>query len=170
MKYFKLIIAAVFLSTMFTGCSYVSDTVEGTITDRASFSATATVSGNDVIITWDRTDTGQDFAGIEIFRTSNKNDEYSKYELVASQYYNDSGLSSGITTNYTDTTLTTFSNVIPASNGVYFYRVAFFHWDKSRDERTLANGYTDPDSPDETNYYDKTSIDSISGYARVVIP
>ncbi len=162
MKYFKLIIAAVFLSTMFTGCSYVSDMAEGAITDRASFSATAVYSGGNVTLTWDKTDTSDNFTGIEVYRTSDANDEYATYELVASRLYNDSGLSSGFTQTYTDTLLTTYTDSTPASDGIYFYRVAFIHWDKDADERTY--------STTDGNYPFYTDIDSISGYAKVVIP
>ncbi len=174
MKYIKLIIFAAFLSTMFTGCSYVSDMVEGKITDRASFTVTAVYNGSSVNLTWDNTDFSDNFAGIEIYRTFKKNDEYSQYDLVASKYYpSPSDLDSGSTTTFTDSSLTTYHNSTPASNldskGVYFYRVAFYHWDKSRDERTPANGYSDPDNPNMDNYYDKTNIDAVSGNARVVI-
>ena len=167
MKYIKLIILAAFLSTMFTGCSYVSDSIEGRITDRASFTATAEVNGNDVIITWDKIDTDQDFAGIEIYRSKNANDEYAEYGLIASKYYPSPNIllnENTIATTYTDV------NIASTLTGVYFYRVAFIYWDKSRDERTIANGYSDPDNPSETNYYDKTSIDAISDYAKAIIP
>ena len=164
MKYIKLIILAAFLSTMFTGCSYVSDSIEGRITDRASFSATAEflTTPNRVKITWDKTDTSANFTGIEIYRSSDANDEYATYELVASRLYNDSGLSSGFTQTYTDTLFTTYTDATPATSGVFFYRVAFIHWDKDADERTYPT--TDGNYP----YY--TDIDSISGYAKVVIP
>jgi hypothetical protein len=167
MKYIKLIILALFLSTMFTGCSYVSDTVEGRLTDRASFTATAVYNGSSVNLTWDNTDFSDNFAGIEIYRTFKKNDEYSQYDLVASKYYGSgSGLNSGNTINFTDSSLTTYHNPTPASNpeskGVYFYRVAFYHWDQDTDEREY--------STDESNYYIHTDIDEVSGNARVVIP
>lgn len=163
MKYLKLIIMAAFLSTMFTGCSYVSDMVEGAITDRASFGVTATYNSGNVILTWDKTDTDGNFAGIEIYRTSQPNDEYASYELVASRYstssLNSGSLSSGLTT--------TCNVDAPSTTGVYFYRVGFIHWDDDLADRTTANGYT---GIDLTDYPNKTDIDAISGYGKVTIP
>jgi hypothetical protein len=167
MKYIKLIIVLTLLNTAFSGCSYVSDYIEGQITDRASFSIEVQYSGGNVNISWDKTDTGGNFAGIEIYRTSDANDEYANYELVASRNYNGPGLDSGTTQSYTDTLLTTFYDSIPASNGIYFYRVAFIHWDEDSDKRDLDHGYTGNAIDD---YNNNTDIDAISGYGKVVIP
>jgi len=158
MKYIKLIIIITLLNTAFTGCSYVSDYVEGEITNRASFSAEATYSGGTVTVTWDKTDSSDSFAGIEIYRTSDKNDEYADYELVASRYFNThigDNLDDGTTTSYTDTT--------PPSSGIYFYRVGFIHIE--RDDNDVLYSASNPGL-----YNQYTSIDAISGYAKVVIP
>jgi hypothetical protein len=56
MKYIKLILSASLLQFFFTGCSYVSDMVEGAITDRATFSIQAQQVGSNVVITWSKTD------------------------------------------------------------------------------------------------------------------
>jgi len=154
MRYIKLIIIAAFLSTMFTGCSYVSDMAEGAITERASFSVTANYNSTTHVVnlSWDKTDSSNDFAGIEIYVTSKPNDEYASYELVASKDFNNINLESPTTTSYTYT-LTAFT--IPTfSTGTYFYRVGIINWD-------------DEDSSD---YNTETNIDAISGYAKVVIP
>jgi len=163
MKYIKLIILMAFLSTAFTGCSYVSDMVEGAITKRSSFGATATYSGGNVTITWDKTDTSGEFAGIEIYRTSDKNDEYASYELVASRHfttYSSGNLSSGLTK-----TCTVSANYPTAvsSGDIYFYRVGIIHIGKDSND-VLYN----PSSVSDYNAH--TSIDSISGYAEVDIP
>ncbi len=152
MKYIKLLIIAAFLSTIFTGCSYVSDMVEGAITKRASFTATAVYSGGNVIVSWDKTDSSDKFAGIEIYITPTANEEAANYNLVASRYYPASNptLANGQTTS--------FSVTAPASGAtpqIYFYRVGFIHWD---------------DDVDRTNYDAQTEIDAISGYAKVIIP
>lgn len=164
MKYIKLIILAAFLSTMFTGCSYVSDSIEGRITDRASFSATAVYSGGNVTLTWDRIDTDADFTGIEIYRTKKANNEFETYKVVATRL-TDVTLANGLNTTYP------VSANLPSAvltGEVYFYRVAFIYWENPADERIPgSNGYT---AVDVDNYNNKTNIDSISGYARVVIP
>lgn len=160
MKNIKLLIILVLLNTAFSGCSYVSDYIEGQITNRASFSLTAEYisATDDVLLTWDKTDSSDNFAGIEIYRTSEPNDEYASYELVASRYFNvniGDNLNVGSTTTYTDTT--------PPSSGVYFYRVGIIHIDNDDND----NPY-DASNPLYYNLY--TSIDEISGYAKVVIP
>ncbi|PKL17624.1 MAG: hypothetical protein CVV49_10010 [Spirochaetae bacterium HGW-Spirochaetae-5] len=163
MKYIKLIILAAFLSTMFTGCSYVSDMVEGRISDRASFTASAVYSGGNVTLTWDRTDSDPDFTGIEISRTKNPNNEFETYEVVATRL-TDGVLANGLNTTYT------ISAGLPSAvspGEVYFYRVAFIYWDNPADERIPGtNGYT---AVDADNYNNKTNIEAISGYAKVVI-
>ena len=161
MKYIKLIIITAFLSTLFSGCSYVSDMVEGRLSKRASFAVTADYikSSDDVMLTWDTTDTGEDFAGIEIYRSSEPDDEYASYELVASRYANNTNLDSGTTKTYLDTN--------PPSSGTYFYRVGIIHWDQSPDKRTADNGYT---GNTQTDYNNQTDINEISGYGEVLIP
>jgi len=151
MKYNKLIILAALLQFAFTGCSYVSDYVEGKITKRASFSIDVKQIGNDVVISWTETDTSSDFAGIEIYRTVSASDENSGYETIADRF-DTPDLSDGTTKSYT------YSNF---TAGTYLFRVGFIHWDDPVDERTADNGYTGD------TYYDynrKTAIDEISGY------
>lgn len=156
MKSIKLIIFISLLLLAFTGCSYVSDIVEGAITDRASFSITAFNNGSNVIISWSRTDLSapDGFAGIEIYRTRYANDEYSGYITIADRW--DTGsLASGTTTVY--------SAPLPPP-GVYFYRVGFIHWDKPQAERVPPE-YTGSDT--ESDYNSHTDINAISGSARV---
>lgn len=166
MKYIKFIIIAVLLNSAFSGCSYVSDYVEGVITDRASFSVKAVYNAGTVTVTWDKTDSSSDFAGFEIYRTSQENDEYADYTRIASRY-TDSSLANGSITTYVDTAL--------PSSGIYFYRVGVIHWDESTDDRTADNGYYpsypntgwDNESP---NYNAHTDVDKVSGYGIVTIP
>ena len=157
----KTSIIALLTLVLMPGCSYVSDAVEGAITERASFSIDASFDGSDVNISWDETDTSEGFAGIEIYRTSRPNDEYSKYDLVASRYVNSGGyaLSSGNTTFYSYTPVGLY--------GTYFYRVGIIHWDKEKEkDRTPQNGY---DGTTQENYQDHTDIDKISGFEAVTI-
>ena len=155
MKYIKLIILAAFLSTMFTGCSYVSDMVEGRITDRASFTATATYSGSVITINWDNSDWSSDFAGIEIYRSSKPNDEYATYTLVANKI-------SHPAKDLDNPQTSSFSYPVSLPSGVYFYRVGYIHWDKIDEDNPYIRS--------NTTYPHYTEIDAISGYAKVVIP
>lgn len=167
MKYIKLIILAISLSTLFTGCSYVSDMAEAAITTRASFDADAVYdpATKTVTISWDHTDSGDSFAGIEIYRTSEPNREFSDYELVASRH--ETTLLNG--TNNLDDGSTTSCNVDAPNktdstiHGIFFYRVGFISIEQ--DDNDV---YYHPSNPFEYNQY--TSIDEISGYAKVVIP
>ncbi len=114
MKYIKqrLIILLFYL---LTGCSYVSDYVEGEITNRASFSITAEYNSGtgDVDLSWSETDSSESFAGIEIYRSKYANDEYAPYGII------------GSSSSYIDA----FTDINPPS-GTYFYRVGFIHWDE----------------------------------------
>lgn len=165
-KYPCLIINILIIIFSNTGCSYISDMVESIITDRASFSVSAEYSGGNVILTWDETDYSDNFAGIEIYRTSEPNDEFCSYTRIASRYTNGT-LEYGSTTNFIDYS--------PPASGIYFYRIGLIHWDEDKDHRTLKHGYW-PEYPDSgwddesPNYNNNTDINAISGYAMVVIP
>lgn len=165
----KLLIISSLTAIIMTGCSYVTDSIEGAITNRASFSADAVYSGGSVTITWDEADFDSDFAGIEIYRTSEPNDEYSNYMLVASQYqiWNGSGYTSTSTPELGYYYTTSYTDTSSLSSGIYFYRVGIIYWDDPSDERTPENGYTGITA---TDYNGKTHIEKISGYAQVVIP
>lgn len=168
MKNIQLLITAAFFIFTGTGCSYVSDMVEGAITNRASFSAEAYQSGSAVIISWDETDNSSDFIGIEIYRTKRANDEFSGYVTVADRFIppNSGDLTDGNTTTCT-VDIPSADGALPAgTTGVYFYRIAFIHWDDPADERTADNGYSGTFS---TDYDSHTSIDSVSGSAMVDI-
>lgn len=159
MKYINLIISAFLLQFTFTGCSYVSDMVEGAITDRASFSIDASYNSatQEVTITWDNSDLSSDFAGIEIYRTREANNEYSGYITVADRWDPSApALGSGSAGSYSYT---------ESEAGLYFYRVGFIHWDEPIDEDTGIRPYTE----DEPNYNIHTDINAVSGSAGVNI-
>lgn len=165
----KIIISIALAQFLLTGCSYVSDYVEGEITNRASFSIEAEQSGSSVIITWKETDSSSDFAGIEIYRTRKANDEYAGYVLVANRFNGSlsGNLSNGSTTSCTVNGPSLDGATVPAgTSGIYFYRVGLIHWDESEDDRTAENGYT---GDTETDYNNCTDIDEVSGSARVEI-
>lgn len=174
MKYIKLILFAALIQFTFTGCSYVSDMVEGAITKRASFSVVAYQSGSEVVITWDETDLSTDFAGIEIYRTRESNDEYSGYVTVADRFNPpiSGDLSNGSTTTCrVDVPASDGGPTTGGTTGVFFYRVGIIHWDEAEVDRTSANGYIEPwnGASIQTNYDSHTDIDEISGSARVEI-
>jgi hypothetical protein len=161
-----IIISAAIISLVLSGCSYVTDMVEAGMTERASFSIDAEYSAGQVTITWDESASSSYFAGIEVYRTSEPDDEYSDY-ITVDDRFSDPGLANPVNT-YTDTTP-------PAISGkTYFYRVAFIHWNEPEADRDAAHNYLEPwDGAGiniETNYTNHTTIDSISGYAKVVIP
>ncbi|HOP63701.1 MAG TPA: hypothetical protein PK358_01580 [Spirochaetota bacterium] len=174
MKYIKLIILAAIINFSATGCSYVSDMIEGAITERASFSIEARQVGDDVVITWNETDHSSNFAGIEIYRTREANDEYSGYVIVADYLTGavSGDLSSGTTTTCTVNKPADDSATVPAgTSGIYFYRVGLIHWDEDEDDRTAENGYLVPwDGLNfDTNYNNNTDINEVSGSAMVEI-
>jgi len=169
-----------------TACSYVVDMVERSITKRASFSITATyVKGSGVTINWTE-DAGSNFAGYEIYVTTDPDDEYSGYTIIAgpeqlfgidnlsTQPYYDGGsltLDDSITRSYFYDQ--TFINQLLMADGLavnatarYFFRLGIIEWDKNPSERTSQNGYTG-DPFDDYNAH--TDIDEISGSAVVDI-
>ena len=171
MKYIKAITGILLLLYTLTGCSYVSDYVEGQITNRASFSINAEYNSGtgNVDISWSETDSSEDFAGIEIYRSSYADDEYAPYDMIAYKWNNDqlhNGSNYPINPkNFSDTTP-------PAAPGIYFYRVGFIHWDDSLEDREEpGSGYSGTDPVyDSDTYHSKTSIETVSGYAKVYIP
>lgn len=161
-----IILAAAFISLTLSGCSYVTDMIEAGITERASFSADAVYTGGNVIISWDQADSNEDFVGIEIYRTSRPNDEYSEYIKIDDRF-TDAALANVATDTYTDDAAT-----IEGDSdlwGTYFYRVGIIYWDDPLEDRDEPgeNGYV-PDTT--TDYPGHTHIEYISGYAKVVVP
>jgi len=153
-----LVPALLFL--LLPGCSYVMDSIEGAITDRASFSIDAEyVSGTGVIINWTETGTSSNFAGYEIYITEFADDEYAGYTIVANKF-NDASLGNIITGTYTDTA--------PPS-GVYFYRVGVIAWDEQEEDKRVAEWGAGYES-NQVIYNSHTDISRISGAKRVVIP
>jgi hypothetical protein len=161
------------------GCSYIMDSIEGRLTDRASFSIDASYNSGaqEVTITWDERGSGDDFAGYEIYITEEPNDEYVGYELAAS-YYEDPNtnitwLSGNLSNNSTDTCVLNVSGLATNAPGIYFFRVGLISWDEGDEEDRIdhyiggTNWNIEPQR--EQNYYIHTNISTISGYAMVNI-
>ncbi|MFC1670557.1 hypothetical protein ACFL20_09195 [Spirochaetota bacterium] len=162
-------IMSIFLLLMTTGCSYITDAIEGEILNRASFSITATYDDAEqsVLVAWNRESSGGDFAGWEIYISEEPDDEFAGYILVASRYVDDinDDLHIGTTKYYShDVTY------LLSTPGRYFYRVAVIYRDEATDED--KDNYSDDmdgslsgwDMTDPDVYHDRSHIDSISGF------
>ncbi len=150
-----------------TGCSYVSDAIEGALTNRAGFSIDAYYDGSDVIVSWSESGSGKGFAGYEVYMTNEPDNEFADYIVVGARY----PISPTFFTEDTDlgnSSNTTFSHDDLPSPGIYFYRVGIISWDKIDAD---GDGEKDDYPTDDIgNYISKTSVSQISGSARVVIP
>jgi len=157
----------VLLFTIFAtpGCSYVSDAIEGALTNRAGFSIDAYYDGSDVIVSWSESGSGNGFAGYEVYMTEEPNNEFADYIVVGARY-NISSDDFNLDSNLSSSQTFTHSNL--PSSGIYFYRVGIISWDKIDAD---GDGEEDDYPTDDIgNYISKTSVNQISGSARVVIP
>jgi len=186
MSRYTAILAATMIATV-TACSYVVDVVERSITKRASFSITATYDPGtkNVTITWTES-AGGNFAGFEVYVTTEPDDEYSDYAVAAAGYTISSNaffetapslLDSG-TRSYTFSAQEIYDDGASPNTvinyvmgpGRYFFRLGIINWDEDPDERTYENGYTEPwDLNKAVNYPANTDISEISGLAAVDI-
>lgn len=161
------------LPVILSGCSYIMDFAERSISRKASFSLEASYNpfARTVTLTWDSTDSDGDFAGYEVYITEAPDDEYAGYVLRASRFSRNIDLDHSGTDSYVDDVSP--AGGYPVSHGIYFYRVGIIYWDDSEDERTSKKGYDVPwDAPGniENNYNGRTEIEEISGYAMVTVP
>lgn len=157
------------------GCSYVSDMIEGAITERASFSIVSSYDNgtNQLTVAWEETDSSSNFAGYEIYITMNVNDEYSGYEIIASKWLNNTDLELYTTTSYSYDVSNILNQSWPKGPGTYFCRVGIIHWDDQEEERTEENGYEVDENEEwidnENNYNINSNISQISGSAIIEI-
>ena len=173
----------ILFSMNFIGCSYVMDSVEGAIMDRASFSITNGSYNSGVItLKWgDQTSTYKtdsenvkEFAGYEIYMTHNPNSEYEKYDLIAAIYNFEEELPAGISYVTTATLLEsgthTFNITSPTNTGIYFFRIGVITADvKSQDANKKDLYYDVSLNGNQSNYKDYTSLDKISGSYKIKI-
>lgn len=170
------------------GCSYIMDSIEGQLTDRASFSIEASYDPvlDRVTIKWDEHGSGDDFAGYEIYITEEPNDEYVGYELAASYYETHDYIALAIgdlKSSSTGSCTLDVSALLGAAGygpGIYFFRVGLIDWDESDEDDRVDDYYCGVDwnseastwgayTCREANYYSNTDIASISGYAMAEI-
>lgn len=189
--YIILSILATFL-IFASGCSYIMDSIEGELTDRASFSIEASYDPvlDRVTIKWDEHGSGDDFAGYEIYITEEPNDEYVGYELAASYYetHDYIGWLSGDLKSSSTGSCTLDVNALLGAlaiadgygPGIYFFRVGLIDWDESDEDDRVDDYYCGVNwnsevftwgayTCREANYYSNTNIESVSGYAMVEI-
>ena len=160
------------------------DSIEGQLTDRASFSIEASYDPvlDRVTIKWDEHGSGDDFAGYEIYITEEPNDEYVGYELAASYYETHPyiGLSGDLKSSSTGSCTLDVNALLGAlaiadgyGPGIYFFRVGLIDWDESDEDDRVddyiggINWNIEPNRRD--NYWIHTDIESVSGYAMVEI-
>ncbi len=150
-------------------CSYAVDVVERAITKRASFSIEATYNGNGTVtVRWDETG-GSNFAGYEIYMTTEPDNEYAGYTVIGAGYSISSISLFKVDSNLQSATANSFITKDIRSilgNGRFFFRVGIIAWDEDPDKITAENGYT---GDILTNYINNTDIAEISGLAMVDI-
>ncbi len=160
-----LYVVLLFTISTTTGCSYVSDAIEGVLTKRAGFSIDAYYDGDNVIVSWSESGSGNGFAGYEVYMTEEPDNEFADYIVVGARYgiSLDDYFNSDSTLEYSHTL--TFEHSSHPTTGVYFYRVGIISWEKIDAD---GDGEKDDYPPDEPDYYiSTTSVSQISGSARV---
>ena len=161
------LIAAV--SLLAGACSYGMDMLEGAITERASFSINASysTSTDTLSVSWDETGSGSDFAGFEVYMTTDAWDEYGDYTVIAARInLSDTSFpSSWITFNSSLDPYDSSANITvhsPPEEGEYYVRVGMIKFDEIEDSDPKAYyGVAD--------YDDHSYVDRISGYETVYI-
>jgi len=166
-----------------SSCSYVSDMVEGAITNRAGFSIKTIKTNDDIKISWNYDASDSAFTGYEIYVSKEPNDEFSGYILLASKYASidkissleaeHSSLKQSSTQEFIfDITDSHYSDITINGKGDYYFRVGVLHWDKkNKADRNEANGYDLSTGSYDTkkNYNDHSIIDTISGFSIIDI-
>ncbi len=149
-------------------CSYTVDMVERTITKRASFSIKAIYNGDGTVtVQWNQTGVSN-FAGYEIYMTTEPNNEYAGYTVIGAGYDISSFSLFKLDLNLQGDVGSFTSKDIKSTLGTgrFFFRVGIIAWDENPDERTAKNGYT---GDTEEDYIHNTDIAEISGLAMVDI-
>lgn len=164
-----------------SGCSYVMDTIEGAITNRSSFSIKVEpLGGNTYRIDWSAagTQSGEDFAGYEVYITDEPDNELAGYRCLAGYYELETGFTmtdSSLANGSTQSCDVTFPGM---PNTLYYFRVGIIKWseEKNADRQekwTTSNGYdydwsSSYGSTANRYYYDrKTDLSKISGACPV---
>ncbi len=166
---------AMIISTFTAGCSYGMDMLEGVITERASFSISASYDASaDVLnVSWDETGDSSGFAGFEFYMTTSPWDEYGDYRVIAARiglglpsylswisFESDPGLSSRYASS-----ASIHMTPAPSQAGEYYVRVGLVKFDKKSE--SSGGGYYGSAMPGD--YLDHTALDAVSGYEAVYI-
>jgi hypothetical protein len=176
MKMKKLcILSTVLLLLSGIGCSYVMDSVEGAITKRSSFGVDVT-KGAGLTFNWSKDAPSIDagaFAGYEIYITSERNNEFSGYQLFAGNSLNPGAASVGEQTqldNPATQSVTISSYTLPNGPGTYFFRVGVIYWDEKDPNKRNSDWTIPPFASNKSYYYittKQTDIEKISGGTMV---
>ena len=162
----------IFLTICFLsiGCSYVMDSFEGAIMNRASFSIDAYYdeSAGLLNISWTETVSGEEgFAGYEVYMILEPWNEFGTYEVIAARFNLQTSSSRFFQTigslGSSDTNSVRI-NVSPTylnGEGEYYVRLGFIQIGKDEnDNYRTVNRY---------NYINYSSLSKISGYQAVYI-
>lgn len=165
-----LLMCVLVLAALSSGCSYVIDSIEGAITDRASFSISVSVDRNadTVILTWDDSFGGEAFAGYEILVSEEADNEFAGYVVAAAGYDISQGTVIGSLTDSATRSVTIPYNAAVMDGHTYFYRLAVVHWDKEK-EADRNEDWTDPPwASNKADWYNgHSNIEKVSGVVQV---
>ena len=164
------VVSGIIILASSVGCSYISDSIEAAIFNRAGFSIKADYNGSHVIFNWG--ETGGSFAGYEIYRTREVNNEFSKYTMEASKWdpFYDSLLADYNTGFYAWDARSLRDSIDPTLGpGIYFFRIGIIKWDEDDNESSDWNLTGDRWDDTEISYERHTSINKVSGSALVDI-
>ncbi len=172
----KLFIIISFLSLV--KCSYVISSIEGKITNRATFSIDVEYDDDNqqLTINWPEAQAEVDsaaFAGYEIYISEDMNNEYCDYQLVAARFDQGSNFEDDTNMNLVDTatytidfsygvtgTLPQVSGAtfqVPSEGGMIFIRVGIIYWDEESEDGRIENW-----NPDISGYYFYNDVDQLS--------
>lgn len=164
------ILCILFLTALSSGCSYVIDSIEGAITDRASFSITVSVNRNSdtVTLSWDDSFSGEAFAGYEVLVTTEADNEFVGYEVAAAGYNIGQGIVISSLNDSGTRSVTIPYNASVMDGHTYFYRLAVVHWNEE-DEEERDKEWTSPSWRSDPGYwYDgHSNIEKVSGVVQV---
>jgi hypothetical protein len=167
----KIFMTSVLLLTLTaSGCSYVIDSIEGAITDRASFSVEVSVDrvADTVTVSWKDAFGGEAFAGYEILVSAEADNEFAGYEVAAAGYDINQGIVIGSLNDSTTRSVTIPYNAAVMDGHTYFYRLAVVHWDKEK-EADRNEDWTDPPwASNKAQWYNgHSNIEKVSGVVQV---
>lgn len=135
--FFLIMMTSSALST--TSCSYIMDSIEGAITNRASFGINVTKGAGTITVSWNNADTGIDseaFAGFEVY-ISPANDD-SREDILVSGPVNSGAIAANDTSLLSMSTNSVTVTYTP-STGIHFLRVGVIYWGEEKASKRTSN-------------------------------